>query len=100
MEERKKITFKIIKGGEVINTFENEKTNLIKLLSYMSRKALRGKKANYSIELKNQDITTETATVEIEFENDIDKLIYRWNNVPINNFGFISEINIIKILEI
>ena len=46
-----KIILEIRRNKSIVNTFENEKTNLIKLLSYMSGRALKGTKCYYKIKV-------------------------------------------------
>lgn len=98
-----KIILEIRRNNNIVNTFENTKTNLIKLLSYMSGRALKGNKCYYKIKVggmfkhNGQDL----ANVEITFTTESEKdLLYRWYNVPIDSYGVITELDIIKILEI
>ena len=99
--ENLKIILEIRRNKSVVNTFENEKTNLIKLLSYMSGRALKGIKCYYKIKVVNSFNRNgqEFGNIEITFDNEKD-LIYRWYNIPLDSYGVINEQDIIKILEI
>ena len=96
-----KIILEIKRENKVVNTFENEKTNLIKLLSYMSGRALKGTKCYYKIKVVSSFNRNgqEYGNIEVTFDNEKD-LVYRWYNIPLDSYGVINEQDIIKILEI
>lgn len=96
-----KIILEIRRNKSIVNTFENEKTNLIKLLSYMSGRALKGTKCYYKIKVVSSFNRNgqEFGNIEVTFNNEND-LVYRWYNIPLDSYGVISEQDIIKILEI
>ena len=101
IRENLKIILEIRRNKSVVNTFENEKTNLIKLLSYMSGRALKGTKCYYKIKVVNSFNRNgqEYGNIEVTFDNEKD-LVYRWYNIPLDSYGVINEQDIIKILEI
>ena len=96
-----KIILEIRRNKSIVNTFENEKTNLIKLLSYMSGRALKGTKCYYKIKVVSSFNRNgqEYGNIEVTFDNEKD-LVYRWYNIPLDSYGVISEQDIIRILEI
>ena len=101
--ERLKVIFEVRRKNEIVNTFENEKTNLIKLLSYMSGKALKGNKCYYTIKVikifKHNEKDLGNIDITFTTENEKD-LVYRWYNVPLDSYGAINDTDIIEILGI
>lgn len=95
-----KINLEIIRNGEVVNTFENEKTNLIKLLSYMSGRALKGSRCYYKIKVVHSYNRNgiDLADIEIIFKDE-PTLKYLWHNVPLDSYGVISEQAILKVVK-
>ena len=72
-----KIILEIRRNKSIVNTFENEKTNLIKLLSYMSGRALKGTKCYYKIKVVSSFNRNgqEFGNIEITFDNEKDLTI-------------------------
>ena len=96
-----KIVLEKRRDKSIVNTKKKKKTNLIKLLSYMSGRALKGTKCYYKIKVVSSFNRNgqEYGNIEVTFDNEKD-LVYRWYNIPLDSYGVINEQDIIKILEI
>lgn len=96
-----RLVLEIKRGKEIVNTFENEKTNLVKLLSYMSMYSLN-KKTYFKIKVarnfeRNGKLYSD---VEIIFNKDVETATYYFKNVPIDSAYCIEETEILNFLNI
>lgn len=105
MKEEKKIVVKVYqkKGSgkkELVNTWNDEKVNMLQLTAFLYRKAIlksSNLKVNYSYNYSDLQTITFIESY-VNYDESITKTFYQFENIP-TNLGFLDIYKIEKSLE-